>query len=282
MLSADDFDELRTCDEFSPPDMLKDGWEHLTNEPTVQGFARDFADSGLKQIRATAVCFGARPEQVFNCIWDFDLSRKWGDAWDESIIIEQVDPLNECIYLRAPLPSGVTLRDFVQFRGCQFDRAVDPNFCLILFRNAAHPKYPLEYTAKRGYIRGETLGIIGYSVRAIPIPAGTSPDVFANRERIACRVSITTCFDLKGLIPRWLVNWVAGKAPITWAVNLQKAVDKGLGKQTDNSPLNAQPVPNVLVLKPAAADASVGAATAAASAEYPSTVPVRRISRPNQ
>jgi hypothetical protein len=149
-------------------------------------------------VRAWAYIYGYRPETLFNCIWDFDLSKQWGDAWDESIIIEKLNPINECIYLRAPLPSGVTLRDFIQFRGCQFDRASDPDFCLILFRNAAHPKYPLSYTDKRGYIRGETLGVIGYSVRAVPVPAGVGADVLGDRPRIACRVAITTCFDLKG------------------------------------------------------------------------------------
>ena len=208
----------------------------------------------FSQVRAWATIYGVRPTQIFNCIWDFNLSMKWGDAWDESIIIEQLDPLNECIYLRAPLPSGVTLRDFVQFRGCQFDKADDPDFCLILFRNAQHPKYPLEYTQQRGYIRGETLGIIGYSVRAIPVPPDTDPNLFKGRAPSACRVSITTCFDLKGLIPRWLVNWVAGKAPITWAVNLQKAVDNGLGLAACQSPLSAgaPPIPSQLILRPLA------------------------------
>ena len=108
--------------------------------------------------------------------------------------------------------------------------------------------------------------IIGYSMRAIPVPPGTDPKVFRGGEQIACRVSITTCFDLKGLIPRWLVNWVAGKAPITWAVNLQKAVDKGLGSGACLSPLsNGASVPPELVMLPApvAATAAVSANIAA-------------------
>jgi hypothetical protein len=177
---------------------------------------------------------------------------------DESILIEQINALNQCVYLRAPLPSGVTLRDFVQFRGCQFDRADDPNFCLILFRNALHPTYSLDYTEKRGYIRGETLGIIGYSVRSIPVPDGTPDKFFRNRPRIACQVSITTCFDLKGLVPRWLVNWVAAKAPVTWAVNLQKAVDSGLGMGQCQSPLTGgQTVSDELLLNSTNQNAAV-------------------------
>lgn len=169
---------------------------------------------------------------------------------DESIIIEKLNPINECIYLRAPLPPGVTLRDFVQFRGCQFDKASDPDFCLILFRNAAHPKFSSSWSEKtKGHIRGETLGVIGYSVRAIPVPAGVKAETFANRERLACRVAITTCFDMKGWIPKRLVNYVAGKAPITWAINLQKAADKGLGRESASSPLTAGQLPAELILK---------------------------------
>jgi hypothetical protein len=44
------------------------------------------------------------------------------------------------------------------------------------------------------------------------------------------------------------VNWVAGKAPITWAVNLQKAADKGLGRSSPASPLTSGPVDSSLLL----------------------------------
>ena len=55
VLSAQDFSDFEHCDEFTVDEMLRDGWEKLTDEKNVQAWARDFGDSGLKQVHCLIV-----------------------------------------------------------------------------------------------------------------------------------------------------------------------------------------------------------------------------------
>lgn len=90
LLSNKDFSDFEFCDEFTVEEMARDGWERLTDEENVQAYARDFGQSGLKQVRAWATIYGYRPEVLFNCIWDFDLSKQWGDACTDDLLAETI------------------------------------------------------------------------------------------------------------------------------------------------------------------------------------------------
>eukprot|EP00455_Lapot_gusevi_P048910 TRINITY_DN683_c0_g1_i9.p1 TRINITY_DN683_c0_g1~~TRINITY_DN683_c0_g1_i9.p1 ORF type:complete len:171 (-),score=40.50 TRINITY_DN683_c0_g1_i9:584-1096(-) len=165
--------------------------------------------------------YGHTAAQVYHSIFDFDKALQWGDAWKEMVYIEKINDLNDCIYLKADTPRAVTARDFVQFRASRCNDPENPTLCTIVFRNGSHPQYPESWSTEKGFIRGETLGVIGYTIQQIEPRAQGS-----GKPQLACRVSFCTCFDLKGMIPKRLVNWVASKAPIKWAANLQEAVDK--------------------------------------------------------
>jgi hypothetical protein len=73
------------------------------------------------------------------------------------------------------------------------------SLCLIFL---ATPCADCATTPRRVGTRIGSQGIIGYSVRAIPVAEDVPDSEFTHRARLACKVSITTCFDLKGLLPR--------------------------------------------------------------------------------
>ena len=99
-------------------------------------------------------------------------------------------------------PFGITRRDWLQQR-IEIHDYPEPGTIVLHFVSTEHPEMP----PKKGIIRAETI-ISGYIIR--PTTEKT------------CNVTIISQNDIKGLIPRALVNSIASKAPVDWVNNMNK------------------------------------------------------------
>jgi len=134
-------------------------------------------------------------------IGDIPTRLKWDTTFSDFKLIESDIDGCEIIYclLKAPFP--VANRDFLQWRRTETD-ATDTT--KIMMRSASHPSIP----EKNGVIRAETL-ISGYIIEP-KSPTSTSLFILAQT-------------DVKGYIPKWIVNAGAARSPIQWVENLRKA-----------------------------------------------------------
>lgn len=154
-------------------------------------------------VRAYAKIPNISMANVFYHIMDPELRPKWDQNFSKfSLIPHAHDDECEILYCTINSPFGVTPRDFLQYR----KSLVDANVATIMMRSAEHEEKP----PVSGYIRAESL-ISGYVIRQ------TGPD---------CELFLMSQTDIKGLIPKWMVNMVAAKAPAQWVENLAKSCNK--------------------------------------------------------
>merc|ERR1719487_569997 len=103
--------------------------------------------------------------------------------------------------MRVPM---VTARDFLQYRRILFKE--DGSIHIVL-RSAEHPDMPEQKNA----IRAESY-IAGY-ILSQTYEAGVP----------ILNVFLMTCVDIKGLIPKWIINAAAPRKPAEWIDSLKKA-----------------------------------------------------------
>ena len=109
---------------------------------------------------------------------------------------------HEVLYYMIKTPFGITRRDWLQ-RRIEIHDYPEAGTIILHFISIEHPGMP----PKKGIIRAETI-ISGYIIR----PTGEN----------TCTVMIVSQNDIKGLIPKALVNSVASKAPIEWVNSMNK------------------------------------------------------------
>ena len=145
-------------------------------------------------------------DNVFYNIFDPEKRQSWDTNFTEISVINDEDC--EILYCQLQSPFGVTPRDFLQYRKALLSPS--EHLC-ILMRSADHDARPY----KPGFIRAESY-ISGYIMR---------------QNANDCEVFIMSQTDIKGLIPKWIVNMMASKAPAQWVDNLLKSCQKVLDKQ---------------------------------------------------
>jgi hypothetical protein len=152
-------------------------------------------------VRAYAIIPNTRIETCFFNIFDPNQRRSWDSNFADISLIPNKDC--EILYSVLQSPFGVTPRDFLQYRKAVSDSR---DSLTIMMRSAIHPDKP----NLPGFIRAETF-ISGYVMR---------------QKGNDCHLFIMSQTDVKGLIPKWIVNMMAAKAPAQWVENLVKSCGK--------------------------------------------------------
>ena len=184
------------------------GWELTVNRSNIKVLRFTFhsdASSGGGSIPPVLVRAYVRIPNtgianVYYHIVDPDSRPRWDQNFDKFSLIPHAQQ-DECeiLYCTINSPFGVTPRDFLQYR----KSIIESDLVTIIMRSAVHSdKPPLP-----GFIRAESL-ISGYVIRQ------NGPD---------CDLFLMSQTDIKGLIPKWMVNMVAAKAPAQWIDNLVKS-----------------------------------------------------------
>lgn len=140
-------------------------------------------------------------EIVYQAIWDTSIRTKWDTLFNEFRIVDS-NPEYELLYYMIKTPFGITKRDWLQ-RRIQIRNYPEPDTLILHFISMENEKMP----PRKGVIRAETL-ISGYIIRP--------------KTPTSCTVTIISQNDIKGLIPKSIVNSLASKAPADWVNNMKK------------------------------------------------------------
>ncbi|CAG9321279.1 unnamed protein product [Blepharisma stoltei] len=175
-------------------------WRHVVNKPGTHCYQKKVSDSPICMIKAFCeVDYSA--ETVYRAIWDTSIRTQWDKLFHEFKVIDKT-PDYEVLYYMIKAPFGLTRRDWLQ-RRIEIRNYPEPNTIMLHFISMEHPMMP----PRKGVIRAETL-ISGYVIRPVT--------------QRSCKVTIITQNDVKGLIPTFLVNKFAAKAPADWCTNMRR------------------------------------------------------------
>jgi len=183
-------------------------WDTVVNTPTIKIYKIKPEDSPVILLKAWALIENFTPKEVFDQIYDTVNRAKWEPVTMGLRVVEQIDDHSDIIYYYVKTPFGITERDFVQKRNFAFDYP-EKGSIIMSFESCTHPSAP----PLKNRIRGET-HIAGYVMR----PSTTRPG--------STDFCIISQIDIKGSIPKAIVNMVAGKAPADWVKKLTKACEK--------------------------------------------------------
>lgn len=158
------------------------------------------------------------------------LRTEWDKFYVEYGVLGRADDINEYLYQAMKGPPGISGRDFCLYRGvkCDYERKV----FLLVFKNSYNPLRPV--TDK--FVRAQCVRS-GYVIR----PAPDDPK--------SCQMFVISQNDVKGALPKWLINIVAPRGVEQWYNNFRKACTnlreklEALAKQRNSGvPLDATEV----------------------------------------
>jgi len=142
-------------------------------------------------------------EYIFELIYDLNWRFKWDNVLSRLKIVDTINSNTDIMYAFFKSPMGVANRDFLQKRS--FVHNYKGAKTIIVFSNAEHPKCPPYPDAVRAY----TI-ISGYFIKEIT-PQKT-------------HLTIVSQSDIKGQVPKWIVNFAASKAPMSWLKRLEYGI----------------------------------------------------------
>eukprot|EP00930_Biecheleria_cincta_P026747 TRINITY_DN1880_c0_g2_i1.p1 TRINITY_DN1880_c0_g2~~TRINITY_DN1880_c0_g2_i1.p1 ORF type:complete len:746 (+),score=134.59 TRINITY_DN1880_c0_g2_i1:67-2238(+) len=180
-----------------------DGWEMCLERTQIKVAKAVSSDgTGCIFLRAWSTLPGVKMPVAFHMFHNCENRMQWDRAFFN---MEVVDNVNGSDILYSILkPPAFTPRDYVQYRRVQVQEDGSILFCL---RSAEHPLAP----EKSGHIRAESY-TSGYVIR--PYTEGGESGI---------KMFLMTSTDIKGIIPKWIINYVAPRKPGEWIDALKKA-----------------------------------------------------------
>jgi len=183
-------------------------WERVVNVPNITIEKIKPEDSPVVLLRCWATIQGFTPQEIFEQIYNTEKRAKWETVTMGLREVEKISDTQHYIYFYVKTPIGISERDFVQKRNYQFDYP-EKGHITMSFKSTKHDNVP----PVKGRVRGETY-FAGYILR---------PSKKSSNSTDLC---ILSQVDIKGNIPKSIVNMVAGKAPAEWVNKLTKACEK--------------------------------------------------------
>lgn len=183
------------------------GWDLCVNKKDMKVAKQQQGDLGVITVRAWATIRGVDARAAFCLFYDMGKRLTWDKVFNEMKLLESTKEGSDIVYTLLKMPSiagGIAARDFLQFRRV---RVQEDGTILIVLRSAEHPDLP----ERKPYIRVESY-MSGYILGQswddnVPIL-----DLF-----------LMSCTDIKGLIPKWLVNMQAPRSCNEWVNGLRTA-----------------------------------------------------------
>jgi hypothetical protein len=181
-----------------------DGWEMCLERSQIK-VAKETAGAGTGGcifLRAWATLPGVKVPVAFHMFHNCENRMQWDKVFST---MEVIDTMNgsDLLYSVLKVPA-FTSRDYCQYRRVQVQEDGSILFCL---RSAEHPMVP----EKSGHIRAESY-TSGYVIR--PYTDGAESGI---------KMFLMTSTDIKGIIPKWIINFVAPRKPGEWIDALKKA-----------------------------------------------------------
>lgn len=191
------FNELLNLESESITDSE---WIKVVDKSNIQAYKLKLDSSPICVIKA----FCKVPYSsgiVFRAIWEPQSRTRWEKLFKDFNVLDK-QPDSEIIHYTIKTPIGITKRDWVLRRTFTLDYP-QPGSIMIHYVSDTHTAAPVF----NKIIRAETM-ISGYIIRPI--------------SDSLCDLTIISHNDVKGKIPKKLVNQVAARAPAKWIKNLEK------------------------------------------------------------
>jgi len=176
-------------------------WDVCVDRKEIR-VAKMMIGTGCITLRAWATVPGVRRDVAFYLFHKHEERMRWDKVFTNMCNIGPPQNGSEVLYSFMKL-TGVTPRDFLQYRRV---RILEDGTIIIVLRSAEHPDCPENKNA----IRAESY-IGGYVIR----------EEYENGQPVL-KLFLMTCSDVKGLIPKWIINFVAPKKPAEWMDSLRK------------------------------------------------------------
>ncbi|KAF4667971.1 hypothetical protein FOL46_002247 [Perkinsus olseni] len=199
------------------------GWDVCVDKTKIKVVKLKSDVSPSVLVRAWATVTDTPAELVLYHIHDFERRVEWDKTFSEMRLLKpsKGDELCDTLYCVLRAPFGVQARDFLQYRRVfvQPPKNQGDKRYLILMRSASRAEMPEVQLILSSYIRAETI-ISGYIIEQAADSNDTS-------------LFILSQTDIKGLIPKWIVNTAAGRVPVQWVESLEEACRKYRAQHAD-------------------------------------------------
>jgi hypothetical protein len=184
-------------------DMDVSNWSKIWQTEEVVVYKKKTEGTPMVMIKAIATLSGIPKDIVFEAIYDTDIRQRWDKLfhWFE-VVEDDEEKMETVLYYLIKAPIGISNRDFLQKRKCVHDWPEEGQTTMH-FKSIDHPNKP----KVNRVIRAETI-ISGYILEQIQ----DDPPI--------TQLTVISQNDIKGMIPKYLVNMASGKAPKQWVNNL--------------------------------------------------------------
>eukprot|EP00118_Oscarella_pearsei_P009823 m.57459 g.57459 ORF g.57459 m.57459 type:complete len:211 (+) comp34737_c0_seq3:2-634(+) len=177
-----------------------DGWIEVKKTKTAKVWKKKKEIKGEpRRVKVIFELSGIPPEDAFDLLTNYEVRQKWDDRLLRYQVLESNQD-HDTIYWVLKLPSPCDNREFVMRRTIK----KEPGLYAALDRSVDHPKAP----QKTGLVRGEIL-VFGGTVR---------PGEKDNSSRVMFLLQV----DLKGKLPKGIVNYVMQSSPLEARDNMMK------------------------------------------------------------
>lgn len=180
------------------------GWTLAVNEKNVTFYKKMSCNSPLVLVKGMAVVEGVPLEVMWKSISDITLRARWEPIFSAFEHVASNPDGSEVIYCVMKTPFPVTNRDFVHRQTLLLDYPAKGQ-AVIHFMSVEHASKP----AKGSPVRAQTV-ISGYLIKEM------------SKFPLRCSIHIVTQVDMKGSIPKTLINAFAAGGSRGWVEKYKK------------------------------------------------------------
>jgi len=204
----------KTMEEFLAELKRPDpSWEKCSTTDTLSVYRKWDETSGIYRIKIIGR-IAYKPEVVYTVLFDHGLRRAWDKVIDKIVELEKVENA-VVLHISAVSPVfGIANRDFVHIRSEKL--LPKDGGRLILDISTTHPKCP----QIEGCIRAETTCSGGL------LESTFIPNIKSKTLDCGTLYSMVSHVDLKGIIPKPIVNFVSTRSTADWFESLSKACEQ--------------------------------------------------------
>jgi len=173
---------------------------------------KEYDETGLHRLKIV----GRIPHTVAvvnKVLFDYELRVAWDTVLATIKHVEKLSNGADILYLAARAPFGIAARDFVHIRTT---KDLPKGMKLVLDVSTTHPSCPENIE----YVRAETIFSGGI------LESTFVPNMETKSLQEATLYSMITQVDIKGIIPKTLINLVVTNATCDWFVKLTDACGK--------------------------------------------------------
>lgn len=196
-------DIVKLLDVIDEPADAKE-WGKVVNRKDMVFYKKQMPGCPVVLVKGSAILENIPLDTLWKAIANLDLRKTWDTVFSTMEVVEQNPDGTEVVYFVLKAPFGIQDRDFLQKRTIVHDYP-NKGQTIIHFVSVENKLRPVV----KKYIRAQTF-ISGYFFTEL------------SKSPLKCKVDIVTQTDIKGLIPKAIVNMFAGSKSKAWVEGYKK------------------------------------------------------------